>query len=206
MGHTTDFVGHLDISPPLNAAERAYLEAFRWTRHCDHGGSPYDVRGNPMAPDDLSIERRSELGPGKPQLYCQWAACGEGCCLSFDGNEKFYEPTRWLIYLVDHLLGPDAIAAGVSHPQLAGFTFDHHLDGIIVGCRRDNRELFALVVQDNVVSREVMRRGDLEFGGFPPLAYQEAIDRENRDRDNRRRDSPAARAGGARPRLVVSRE
>lgn len=205
MGYTTDFVGHLDISPPLNPDERAYLEAFRRTRHCDHGGSPYDVRGNPMAPDDLPTEQSNALGPGKPQLYCQWVACGEGCCLSFDGDEKFYQPAAWLAYLIDHLLGPGAVASGVDHPRLQGFTFDHRLDGIIVGCRRDNRELFALVVEDNEVSREVMRAGDPEYEDFPPLAYQLAIDQEREDRGSRRRDSPAARARGARPRIVVRR-
>ena len=73
MGHTTDFVGHLDITPRLNAGEIAYLEAFGFARHFDRGGSPYDVPGNPLAPDreGVPVERYNSLGPGKPQLYCQ---------------------------------------------------------------------------------------------------------------------------------------
>jgi hypothetical protein len=196
MGYTTDFVGHIDIAPHLNAGEIAYLEAFGHARHFDTGGSPYDVPGNPLAPDrvGVSTEQYNALGAGKPQLYCQWAVCGSGCCLSFDGNEKFYEPVEWLRYLIDHLLKPGAAAARADHPQLRDFTFDHRLDGMVVGCRRDTRELFAVTVRDNRVASQVLRRGDSVYVGQPPLAYQKANDRDRDRRSRRRRDSPAARA------------
>ncbi|WP_395658434.1 hypothetical protein [Nocardioides sp.] len=194
MGYTTDFIGHVDIEPHLNAGEIAYLEAFRHARHFDRGGSAYDVPGNPLAPDHEGVpnERYNALAPGKPQLYCQWAICGSGCCLAYDGNEKFYQPVAWLRYLIDHLLAPGALAEKERHHQLAEFTFDHRLNGMIVGCRRDTRELFAITVTDNVVATEVLRAGDA--WDEPPLAYQEAIDRDRDALVRRRRDSPAARA------------
>ena len=37
----------------------------------------------------------------------------------------------------------------MNHPQLTDFTFDHRLDGMIVGCRRDTRELFAITASNN---------------------------------------------------------
>lgn len=55
MGYTTDFIGHVDIEPHLNAGEIAYLEAFRHARHFDRGGSAYDVPGNPLAPDHEGV-------------------------------------------------------------------------------------------------------------------------------------------------------
>jgi len=194
MGFTTDFVGHIDIEPHLNAGEIAYLEAFRQMRHFDRGGSPYDVPGNPLAPDrdGVPLGRYNATGPGKPELYCHWAVCGSGCCLSFSGDEKFYAPQAWLRYLVNHLLKPGATAAKASHPQLEEFTFDHRLDGMIVGCRRDTRELYALVVTNNRITRRELRAGDPMYGAEPPLAYQLAIDRDRTERTRRRRDAPAA--------------
>jgi hypothetical protein len=196
MGYTTDFVGHIDIDPHLNAAEIAYLEAFRHMRHFDRGGSVYDVPGNPLAPDSLGVEpdQYNAPAPGVPELYCQWAVCGSGCCLTFDGNEKFYRPVEWLRYLIDQLLAPDAFASDAGHPQLSEFTFDHRLDGMIVGCRRDTRELFAITVTDNRITTETLRRGDPVYGDQPPLAYQQVIDRDRARRVRRRRDSPAMRA------------
>lgn len=199
MGDTTDYLGHLDISPPLNDTEVQYVAAFGTMRHFDRGGSPYDVPGNPRAPDNagVSLERYNAVQAGKPALHCGWAVCGQGCCLSHDGVEKFNNPQPWLAYLIDHLLKPDALASTQEHPQLAGFTFDHHLDGTIVGCRRNVRELFALVVDDNVIHHDVLRRGDPGYETFAPLAYEEARDRTLGARAQRRRDSPAARARGS---------
>lgn len=198
MGSTTDFVGHIDIAPHLNAGEIAYLEAFRQMRHFDRGGSPYDVPGNPLAPDREGVptDRYNSTAAGKPELYCQWAVCGTGCCLAFDGNEKFYAPVAWLRYLINGLLKPGAAAARLDHPQLGEFTFEHRLDGMIVGCRRDTRELYAIVVTNNRVTRRELRAGDPMYGAEPPLAYQDAIDRDRKARTRRRRDSPAARALG----------
>jgi hypothetical protein len=159
------------------------------------------VPGNPLAPDrdGVPTEQYNALGAGKPQLYCQWSPCASGCCLAFDGNEKFYEPTEWLRYLINHLLKPGAKASRANHPQLREFTFDHRLDGMVVGCRRDNRELFAITVTNNRITRRVLRDGDPEYYGEPPLAYQEAIDRDRSRRRRRRRraGSPAARASGS---------
>ena len=56
-------------------------------------------------------------------------------------------------------------------PQFAEFTFDHQLNGVVVGEQGDNRELFALTVVGGVVSRSVLRQGDpmpgeSDFAGF----------------------------------------
>jgi hypothetical protein len=46
MGFSTDFVGHIEIEPPLNDVEMSYLSAFAASRRYDRG-DPYDVPGNP---------------------------------------------------------------------------------------------------------------------------------------------------------------
>ena len=140
MGYTTDFVGHIDITPPLNDDEINYLSAFARSRRCDRPGGPYDVPGNPAAErNSLSIERSNATAPGQPGLWCQWVPCWDGCCLAFDGHEKFYAAIPWLRYLIEHFLKPNAAASRRVDPMFANFSFDHRLDGMVVGCRRTTR-------------------------------------------------------------------
>ena len=91
---------------------------------------------------------------------CQWTPCMHGCCLSWDGQEKFHGGQAWLQYLIDHFLRPDAHAKRSSTRQFAGFTFDHATNGLWSGEQQDSRELFVLRVTDGQVDREVLRKAD----------------------------------------------
>jgi hypothetical protein len=155
MGYSTDFVGHIEITPPLNEAETNYLTAFARTRRWDRPEGPYFVPGNPYADDspDDGVEAYNRTAPGQPQLWCQWVVCGQGDCLAYDGQEKFYAPVEWMRYLIQHFLSPTAKARTVDDPAFRDFTFDHVLHGTIVGCRRDDRELFTIDVRNNRVTR-----------------------------------------------------
>jgi hypothetical protein len=197
MGYTTDFLGHINISPGLNEAERAYLSAFSLTRRCERGRGPYYVPPNPYA-DDLgqSTGARSDTPPpGQPGLWCRWVPCWDGCCLALDGEEKIYDPTRWLDYLINHFLAPGAEASTSGEGVFDDFTFDHRLDGLVVGCRRDDKELFTIRVEDNVITQDILRPADPRYLDYPPLPYEEVIDRD-------RARSSARKTGGARLRSV----
>lgn len=204
MGYTTDFIGHVDIDPPLNEAERAYLAAFADSRRWQRPGGPYAVPLNPAAArldDEGGVERHGERynrpPDGQPSLWCQWVPCWDGCCLSYDGREKFYRSTEWMTYLIDHFLAPGAQARGSNLELFRGFSFDHQLDGIVAGCRRDNKELFLIVVDDNIVTCEVLREADLRYVDYPPLAYEALADAENARRPRRRRTRRLAVVDGA---------
>lgn len=67
----------------------------------------------------------------------------------------------WLRYVIDHFLKTGAEASGDT--RFSGFTFDHVLNGTLVGCRRDNKELFAIRATDNVVTRTVLTRADPRY-------------------------------------------
>lgn len=189
MGYTTDFIGHVDIEPRLNEHEIAYLTAFSESRRCERPGGPYDVPGNPRAEDPSCLPGNGYNRPplGQPSLWCDWVPCRDGCCLAYNGAERFYGAVEWLRYLIEHFLRPGAVASRFGAPRFAGFTFDHVLDGMVVGCRRDNKELFAVTVTGNRVHEEVLRRADRRFLGCPPLRYEEAIDRALSPREERRR-------------------
>jgi len=191
MGHSTDFLGHIDIEPPLNDAEIDYLTAFFASRRCRREGGPYDVPGNPRAENLAGAwgDRSNECAEGQPNLWCDWTVCWEGCCLTWNGTEKSYSMIPWLRYLIAHFLGPEALAAG--DPRFAGFTFDHALSGVMVGCRRDTKEMFLVRVDGTAVVEQVLRRADPSFLDYPPLAYEEAIDRDRDFFVRRRRRKPS---------------
>jgi hypothetical protein len=196
MGHTTDFIGHVDISPPLNDAEQDYLTAFRLSRRFDRPDGPYAVPGNPYLDerDGRDIDAYNRVAPGQPELWCQWEMCWDGCCVAWDGHEKFYRPVEWLRYLIEHFLGPGAHAASSGLPQFEGFTFDHRLDGLVIGNRRDTRELFAICVQDNVVTQRVLMPGDTEYGKRTPLPYETVLDTWHEELAEMRRGGRGLRA------------
>lgn len=199
MGYTTDFIGHIDISPSLNEAELAYLNAFRLSRRFDRPGGPYEVPPNPYAEErtGVDVDAYNRIAPGQPQLWCQWEACWQGCCLAFDGHEKFYQPVRWMEYLIEHFLKPGAEASNSGLSVFDEFSFDHRLDGLVVGCRRDNKELFGIRVADNVVTTETLWPADSRYLDYPPLPYEVEIDRD------RKRSAARKRSGRGRRTVVT---
>lgn len=193
MGYTTDFVGHIDIEPPLNDAEIEYLLAFSASRRFARE-TPYDVPGNPRAETSAGVEpaRYNRPPKGQPDLWCDWQVCWDGCCMSWSGNEKSYAMVEWLRYVIDHFLRPGALAA--SDARFTGFTFDHTVTGTVVGCRRDNKELFLIRAADNVVTQEVITPADPKYLDYPPLPYEEKIDRDEARMSRRRRPLPGEEA------------
>ena len=128
--------------------------------------------------------------PGQPGLWCDWVPCWDGCCLAYNGVEKFYGAVEWLRYLIDHFLRPGAEASRSGNAAFRGFTFDHVLEGMVVGCRRDNKELFAITVTANRVRQEILRPPDRRLVGFSPLPYEAEIDRDLSPVQRRRRERP----------------
>lgn len=198
MGYSTDFIGHVDVEPPLNAPEQAYLTAFSGSRRWRRPGGPYVVPGNPAA--ERADEERALAAPdlggynetpdGQPSLWCDWVPCWDGCCLAYNGHEKFYGSTRWMSYLIEHFLRPGARVSATGLPWFEGFTFDHCLDGVVAGCRRDNKELFLIRVTDNRVSEEILRPADARLEVRELLAYEAYADGQRAERRKGRRRRP----------------
>jgi hypothetical protein len=195
MGTTTDFIGHINIDPPLNDAEENYLMAFAASRRYARPGGPYDVPRNPAADHDAPVadlDAYNTIAPGQPSLWCQWNPCWDGCCLSYDGTEKFYGAAKWMDYLIEHFLTPGAYAESSKLDWFDEFTFDHTLDGIIAASNRGSRELYLIRVEENEVWKETLVPPDARYYGFGPLPYETAIDQQ---RTQRRRPRPARRVG-----------
>jgi hypothetical protein len=167
MGYQTDFIGYLHVDPPLNEAEIAWVNA---TTLC-------------MIEEDRSGLRhvgdaeasRLELAAGAPPGWSNWAACPKGCCLSYDGGDKANHMVPWLKHLMATYLVPGAQAS--EKFGFEDFTCDHFLNSMVVGSRRDNRELYSITVEENDVTVELLWPGVPEWSDYEPLAYQVAIDK-----------------------------
>jgi hypothetical protein len=153
MGYTTDFQGTINIEPPLNESERAYLNKFAETRRMDRENGPYFVGGTEDFGQgrDSDIQNYNAPPADQPGLWCQWVPTDDGAGLEWDGGEKFYDSPEWMTYLIENFLKPNARASHSNDPQFADFSFDHICNGIIEAQGEDPDDRWRLVVDNNNV-------------------------------------------------------
>ncbi len=165
MGYQTDFIGYLQIEPPLGPRESTVINRISGSLFLDEPNTGLRVA-------DQADEVLRELVSHAPRGWSNWTVCRDGCCLSYDGGDKANHMVPWLKFLMATFLVPGAAAEG-----LEGMTCDHVLDGMVVGSRRDNRELYSITVVDSHVDVELLWPGNPGWSDYPPLAYQTEIDR-----------------------------
>ncbi len=164
MGYQTDFIGYFQIDPPLGEREAAFINRI--------SGSPFlQDPGGPLRVANEDDEVLRDLLSGAPRGWSNWTVCRQGCCLSYDGGDKANHMAPWLKFLMATFLTHGATAEGVD-----GMTCDHVLNGMVVGSRRDTRELYSLTVRDNEVEVELLWPGNPKWSDYPRLAYQVEID------------------------------
>lgn len=168
MGYQTDYVGYLEIEPPLGPREISFINRISGSLFLQ--GIEGSLR---VADEDDAILR--ELVASAPRGWSNWTVCPQGCCLSYDGGDKANHMVPWLKFLMATFLVPGAIAEGII-----GFACDHVLTGMVVGSRRDTRELFSITVRNNEVEVELLWPGNPKWSAYPRLAYQTEVDRFRR--------------------------
>ncbi len=137
------FLGHIQVRPALNAAERDHLAEL-----ADSGRT---LRGTPTGRGERDV----------PFARLAWEACPRGCCLYWNAlleGSAMMLPS--LQFLIDHLLGADARAEG--HPHADGFTFDHVLYGAVLGRAFGDPESRLVEVADNAVTERMVDRPSCE--------------------------------------------
>ncbi len=165
MGYQTDFIGYLQLEPPLGPLERSFINRI--------SGSPFlQEPGGALRVADEDEEVLRELTRSAPRGWSNWTSCPQGCCLSYDGGDKATHLAPWLKFLMATFLVRGATAEGID-----GFTCNHVLSGMVVGSRRDTRELYSITVRDNEVEVELLWPGNPKWSDYPRLAYQTEIDR-----------------------------
>lgn len=168
MGHHTDFEGYVGVSPPLNAAEVAYLTAFNDSRRWDRVTGPY-ATDDPGYYARGNNDRRHKPAPDQPGLWCPWKPTPDGTALVWDGCENPYAAVEWMRYIINHFLRPEAIVqqyttstadipaldvpyGWVMAPEFARFTFDHACVGGFHAQGVQAKDAWTLLVRDNKVT------------------------------------------------------
>ncbi len=148
MGYTTEFEGHVTISPPLSAEEVGYINKFSESRRMHRKKGPYYLGTGPYGQDrEADVINYNSPDPTQPGLWCQWAASESGETVQWNGTEKFYEADRWMEYLIEHFIGPKPKAA----EKLPFFT-GHTVSGSILAQGEEISDRWTLKVLDSKVS------------------------------------------------------
>jgi hypothetical protein len=165
MGYHTEFTGHVTVTPPLNADEIAYLQAFADSRRFHRRSGPYRLDGDNFSGGD-TIDY-NEAGAPQPGLWCDWTPSGDGTTIAWNGVEKPRYSVEWMIYLINVFLKPGAVVQREMGAKVAGrfysasfdnFTFDHVLNGCIEAQGENPDDTWTLIVEDNAVRRVEAQR------------------------------------------------
>jgi hypothetical protein len=116
MGYTTDFIGSFKINKPLSEKMKKFLVLFNETRRMGrkvadvfgHEGEFYvfggGFYGQDNEPNIMDFNKEPKTQPG---LWCKWVPNEDGTEIVWDGGEKFYSYTEWLVYLIHKILKPN---------------------------------------------------------------------------------------------------
>jgi hypothetical protein len=152
--HDSGFTGHIRIQPALNEAERAHVMMLT-----DSNGT---LRGTPTGRGDRAV----------PFAHLAWEVCATGCCLTWNSR---LEASRMMLpslqFLVDHLLRRGAKGEGLE--PFGEFTFDHVLDGAVMGRGYGDPEARLVEVTGNRASERILARS---------CVHQEPLARTRRGR------------------------
>ncbi len=181
MGYETWFTGRISVTPPLNAAEIAYLLRFADSRRILRTKGPYfvDAGGSYGQDDEPDVIEYTAQPPNQPNAWCKWIPTPDGAQLVFDDTkEKFYDSEVWMLYLVDTFLRPGAtlqaelrdpacrVPGHVYAEELAAFTFDHDVDGVLLAQGEYPEDVWRLIVRHNTVLFQdgaLGKRGSVTF-------------------------------------------
>lgn len=117
MGYTTDFDGSFQLNKPLTEKMKDFLMKFADSRRMKRNQpAEFGVEGEfyvdgGSGGSGMSSEKDvidSNQPPStQPGLWCKWIPNDDGTEIIWDGGEKFYDYTEWLVYLIHKILKPN---------------------------------------------------------------------------------------------------
>ena len=155
MGYTTEFKGKFDLNKPLDEKLKTYLNKFSEVRHMKRNIKGFGCEGEFFVygtgfagqdNDDTVIDQN--LPPSsQPELWCSWVPSDDGKAIEWNGAEKFYGYSKWLIYLMDKFLYP------------AGY----ELSGVVEYQGEDAEDCGVIRVVDGVVIKDADAGGSKKY-------------------------------------------
>lgn len=152
MGYRMKYHGSFTIDPPLNEAETSWLRGYAASHRGLYPDDPFELGMNPRAErwkDNVRVRSREGVAPGVPGDFCPWEPSSGGGRLQPVRGDHGLDARFWLPYLVDTFLAPNASAAKDGRADLAEFTFDHVVNGVVVGETEYNGRITLLVFDNN---------------------------------------------------------
>jgi hypothetical protein len=155
MGYTTDFQGKLDFNKPLSDKMFNYLKLFSETRRMKRNVSDvFGIEGEffVFGSDDWGHNQEKNIvdynqpPSTQPGLWLQWIPTEDKLSLEWDGNEKFYSYTEWLVYLIHKILAPNGYV----------------LNGTIQWQGEENGDVGEIFVENNRVYTQAWKKEKIE--------------------------------------------
>lgn len=146
MGYTTDFSGRFELNKPLTPKMQEFLTRFNETRRMARNVEGFGIEGEfyvfgkgsfgqDNEPNVIDFNKAPRTQPG---LWCQWTPSSDGKGIEWDGGEKFYAYTEWLVYLIHKVLAPNGYV----------------LNGTVQWQGEDTGDVGEIIVEDNRVYTE----------------------------------------------------
>jgi hypothetical protein len=144
MGYTTDFKGNFGLNKELSPKMAQYLTLFNETRRIQRStDSVFGIEGEffvfgggnfgqDREPNVIDFNTPPSTQPG---LWCKWTPTEDRMGIEWDGNEKFYHYTEWLVYLIHKILAPNGYV----------------LNGIVEWSGEETGDVGEIFVEDNKV-------------------------------------------------------
>lgn len=144
MGYTTDFEGRFELNKELSPKMAQYLTLFNETRRMKRNADEvFGIEG------EFFVFGGGSLGQGReeniidyneppstqPALWCQWTPTSDLMGIEWDGGEKFYYYTEWLVYLINKILAPNG----------------YILNGVVTWQGEENGDVGEIFVENNIV-------------------------------------------------------
>jgi hypothetical protein len=116
MGYTTDFIGRFELNKQLSPKMQQYLKLFNETRRMQRNtdevfgkdGEFFVFGGGSFGQDhEPNVIDFNQPPSTQPSLWNQWTPTEDGMAIEWDGGEKFYSYTEWLVYLIHKILAPN---------------------------------------------------------------------------------------------------
>ena len=144
MGYTTDFSGKFNLNKELSPKMAQYLKLFNETRRMKRntdevfgvdgeffifGGGDF---GQNREPNIIDFNQPPIT---QPSLWCQWCPTNDLMGIEWDGGEKFYNYTEWLVYLIHKILAPNGYV----------------LNGVVEWEGEERNDVGSIIVENNRV-------------------------------------------------------
>lgn len=155
MGYTTDFSGRFELNKPLGTKMSQFLKLFNETRRMGRrveeafgvDGEFYVFGEGSYGQDkEANIINYNEAPSTQPGLWCQWTPSDDNNAIEWDGNEKFYNYTEWLVYLINKVLAPNG----------------YILNGTVTWQGEETGDVGEIFVRDNRVFTQEWKGSEIE--------------------------------------------